>query len=134
MKKEFSKEWCSSKKPRKQRKYRHTAPLHIKARFMHSPLSKELREKYNARSLRLRKGDTVTVMRGSFKGKKGKVVKISLKDTKAFVENIEIIKTDGSKSQRPIDPSKLMIVELNLEDRKRLEKITKAAKSQDQKN
>ncbi|MCD6275005.1 MAG: 50S ribosomal protein L24, partial [Candidatus Aenigmarchaeota archaeon] len=51
MKQLFSKSWVKSKQPRKQRKYRHNAPKHIRQKFMHANLSKELREKYNRRSL-----------------------------------------------------------------------------------
>ncbi|MBS1194889.1 MAG: ribosomal protein L24p/L26e, archaeal/eukaryotic, partial [Methanomicrobia archaeon] len=43
--------------PRKQRKARYTAPLHIKGKFLSATLSKELREQYKRRSLRVVKGD-----------------------------------------------------------------------------
>ena len=42
MKKIFSKHWKSSKQPRKQRKYRAKAPLHIKRKLLNVNLSKEL--------------------------------------------------------------------------------------------
>ena len=73
MKKEFSTSWIGSKQPRKQRKYRHNAPLHIKSKMMGSHLSKELRKKYGTRSVRIRKGDEVKIMIGKFKGKTGKI-------------------------------------------------------------
>ena len=71
MKKKFSKKWKASGKARKQRKYVANAPLHIKKKFLSANLSKELRKKYG-RSLQIRKGDSVKVMRGKFKGKTGK--------------------------------------------------------------
>ena len=46
MKKTFSQSWKASKKPRKQRKYTIKAPLHIKGKFLHANLSKDLRKKY----------------------------------------------------------------------------------------
>ena len=63
MKAKFSKKWKSSKQPRKQRKYRAEAPLHVKHKLVSANLSKELRKKYGRRSFPLRKGDTVLVKR-----------------------------------------------------------------------
>jgi ribosomal protein uL24 len=51
MKEAFSKKWKSSKQPRKQRKYRHIAPINIVRKFLSSPLSKELKIKYNKRNI-----------------------------------------------------------------------------------
>ena len=122
MKTNFSKMWKRSKQPRKQKKYRYLAPLHIKSKFMASHLSKELRQKYNRRSISVRKGDKVQVMRGQFKKKIGKIAKADIKKSKVYIDGIEIIKKDGTKTLYPVDPSNLMILELNLEDKKRLKK------------
>ena len=84
MKKKFSTSWISSTQPRKQRKYRANAPLHTKHKFLSANLSKSLRQKYGKRSLPLRKGDEVLVMRGSFKKKRAKVVSISFRDSLKF--------------------------------------------------
>jgi len=119
MKQKFSKTWKSSKQPRKQRKYRHNAPLHIKQKFMRAVLSKELRKKNNKRSFSLRKGDKVKVMRGQFKKHEGKVDRISLKKFKVYIEGVEVSKKDGTKTTYPFDNSNLMITELNLEDKMR---------------
>jgi len=73
MKKEFSVKWIGSKQPRKQRKYRANAPLHIKRKFMSANLAKELRKRYGNRSFPLKKGDSIKIMRGEFKGKTGKI-------------------------------------------------------------
>ena len=121
--KKFSKEWKSSKKARKQRKYRIHAPLHIKSKFMASHLSKELRQKYGLRSKVLRKNDKVIIMRGNFKGKTGKVDVINTKDIKVYVTGVEIIKKDGTKIPKPLHPSSLMITELNLDDKKRFKRV-----------
>ena len=72
--KKFSTAWKSSSKPKKQKKYLLNAPLHLKHHFVQVHLSKELRKKYNRRSISVRKGDKVKVMRGSFKKHEGKVV------------------------------------------------------------
>lgn len=119
MKKKFSKHWKSSKSPRKQRKYRHNAPKHILRKFMSVNLSKELRKKYKKRSFPLRKGDTVKATRGQFKKKTGKVTTVLLKKSKAYVENIHLIKKDGGKAFYPLSSSNLQIIELNLEDKRR---------------
>lgn len=117
MKTKFSSSWKSSKQPRKQRKYRYNAPLHIKQKFVSSHLSKDLRNKHKRRSITLRKGDDIKVLRGRFKGKLGKVEKINLKRTIVYVSGIEMVKKDGTRFRYPIHPSNLMITELNMDDK-----------------
>ena len=119
MKKEFSKEWKASSQPRKQRKFLAKAPLHIKRKQLNANLSKELRSKYG-RSLILKKGDKVKIMRGKHKGKSGKITKIIVKRLKIYIEGIQTKKQDGSKVDVPIRASNLQIKELNLEDKKRI--------------
>jgi len=117
-----------SKKARKQRKFLFTAPLHIRRKMMAAHLSKELREKYKRRSLPLRKGDEVEVMRGEFKGKRGKVSRIDLKKYKVYIEGITRRKTTGTEVQVPIHPSNLRIISLNLDDKKRVEALERKIK------
>ena len=133
MKKKFSKAWKSSKQPRKQRKYRANAPLHIKRKMIASHLSKELREKYKRRSFPVRKNDVVKILRGSFKGKQGKVSKVDTKKMKVYVEGIVRTKKDGTKVPVPLDPSNLMIVSLNLEDKKRAKALERKLKEKESK-
>ena len=120
MNKEFSKTWKASKRPGKQRKYLAKAPLHVRKKFVSANLSKELREKHKKRNLPIRKGDSVRVMRGKFKGKKGKILRVLLKLSKVTVEGIQVKKLDGSKEDIKMQPSNLQITELNMEDKKRL--------------
>ena len=117
--KEFSADWKCSKKPKKQRKYRLEAPLHTKQKFTHSHLSKDLRGKYGKRNISLRKGDKVKIMRGKFRKQEGKVSRIDLRKTRVFVGGIESTKKDGTKRQIPLNPSNLMVVELNMDDKLR---------------
>ncbi len=119
MKKKFSTKWKASKQPRKQRKYIANAPLHIKKKFVSVNLSKELRKKHGKRNISVRKGDNVKVLRGKFKGKKGKISKVNLKTSKVNMEGVQVKKQDGSKVDINLQPSNLQIIELNLEDRKR---------------
>ncbi len=129
MKKDFSDKWIMSKQPRKQRKYSYNAPLHIRGRFMAAHLSKELIKKYNRRSIRLRKGDKVTILRGQFKKKTGKIERIDLKETKVYIAGVEMIKKDGTKVFYPIHPSNLVVTELNLDDKKRMAVVNKSKKA-----
>src|SRR3989344_4716648 len=116
MKKDFSKSWKSSKQPRKQRKYRANAPLHIKRKFLSAPLSKELKKKYNKKSHQKRKEDKVKIMRGQFKKKEGKVTHTNVKKTRIHVDGVQVTKRDGSKAFYGIHPSNVMLTELNLSD------------------
>ena len=111
--------------PRKQRKYRYNAPIHVRQKFMHSHLSPELRKKYLQRSLQVRKGDKVKVLRGQQKGKEGKVDRVNLKQEKIFLANIELSKKDGNKVPIGIHPSNVMIMDVDLSDKKRKQKISK---------
>ena len=129
MKKDFSSEWIRSKQPRKQRKYSYNAPLHIKGKFMSAHLSKDLMKKYNRRSIRVRKGDKVIVLRGQFKKKKGNVERVDLKKSKVYISGVEMIKKDGTKVFYPIHPSNLVLTELNLDDKKRIAIVNKSKKS-----
>ena len=122
MKAKWSSEWKSSKQPRKQRKYRYNAPLHTRRKFLSAHLSKELREKLGKRSLEIRKGDRVQVMRGKYRGIVGKVDMVSMKDSKAYLENVRKKKADGKEMLIALDPSNLMIVEI-AEDEKRFKVV-----------
>ncbi|MBW2966041.1 50S ribosomal protein L24 [Candidatus Woesearchaeota archaeon] len=123
MKKKFSRSWNKSKQPRKQRKYRYNAPLNIKIKFMGCHLSKELRGKYKKRSITIRKGDSIKVLRGKFKGKTGKIDRVDIKKSKVYITGIDVAKKDGTKALYPIHPSNLVINELNLEDKKRVKSL-----------
>ena len=121
--KQWSRFWKGSTKKRKQRKYRFNAPLHIKKRLLGAHLSKELRTKYQSRSLVVIKGDKVKIMRGSYKGKEGKVEQVNTKYNSIMVSGIEVTKKDGNKTKPLINASNVMIIELNLDDKNRVKKI-----------
>ena len=119
MKKKYSNSWKGSKQPRKQRKYRANAPLHTRHKMASANLSKELRKKYSKRNFPIRKGDSVRIMRGEFRGKTGKVAEVNMKKLKILVEGINRTKKDGVKVGVLFDISNLQIKELNLVDKKR---------------
>ena len=125
MKKKFSNKWNGSKQPRKQRKYRANAPLHTRVKMIAGHLAKTLREKYGKRSFNLRKGDSVKVMSGEFKGKTGKIALVNKNKLKVAIEGIQRAKKDGTKVNVLFDGSNLQIQELNLDDKKRLKSLNK---------
>jgi large subunit ribosomal protein L24 len=131
MKSQFSKTWNSSVQPRKQRKFRHNAPLNVKRKFLTVNLAKDLREKHNARNIKIRKGDKVKVLRGNYRTKTGTVDRIDITNLKIYVTGIEISKKDGSKAKVPLNPTNLQITELKLDDKKRKEKFTPKKKAED---
>lgn len=123
----FSNMWKASKKPRKQRKYRAKAPLHIKQSFLSSNLSKELREKHSTRNIPVVKGDEVKILRGQFKKLIGKVETVDHKKQKVFVKGAEVAKKDGSKSFYPLNASNIQIVKLITSDKKRIKNGKKSS-------
>jgi large subunit ribosomal protein L24 len=126
--KEWSNAWKGSKKPKKQRKFRYNAPLHVKRKFCTGHISKEIREKYGKRNIGIIKGDKIQVVRGQYKGHIGKVEKVNVKKCEIIIVGIEVQRKDGSKSTYPIHPSNVIITELNLEDKKRSMKFKKQSK------
>ncbi|VVB61191.1 50S ribosomal protein L24 [uncultured archaeon] len=125
MKSIFSKTWKASKQPRKQRKYRHNAPIHVRRKFLSAHLSKHLRKEYGRRSAKLRTEDLVKILRGEFNGKEGKVQKIDLSKSFVFIEGITKKKSGGKEFQVPVHASNVQIVELNLKDAKRVKALKK---------
>lgn len=113
----------ASIQPRKQRKARVTAPLHIRRKQVASHLSEELLLKYNRRSVPVVTGDEVKVLRGGHKGTTGKIVRVDTKARKVHVEGVNHKKADGTDIAIPLDPSNLLVVRLNLEDERRRDKL-----------
>ncbi len=107
------------KNPRKQRKRLFNAPAHIRHKLMAAPTSAEILAQRGIRSLPVRKGDTVRVMRGDHKGFEGKVSRIDLKHFRVFIEGLTREKVDGSTVFVGLHPSKIMIKNLNLDDKLR---------------
>jgi large subunit ribosomal protein L24 len=118
----------TSKQPRTQRKCKIDAPLHARGKMVSSTLSEELRQKYKKRSLPVRKGDKVKIMRGEFKNTSGEISSVDTKDYKVYVTGVTIKKVNGTEVERAIDPSNVMITELVLEDKERRETLEKKVK------
>ena len=69
---------------------------------MSGHLSKDLKTKYDVRSIPVRKGDTVKVVRGTFKGREGKVTTVYRKKWCIHVEKITREKVNGKLSHQCI--------------------------------
>merc|ERR1719163_976705 len=115
----FSKNVSSSR--RKQRKAYFNASSVERQKLMSAPLSKELRQKYNVRSLPIRRDDEVTVVRGSYHDREGKVTQVYRKKWCIHVERVTRDKSNSQTIPIPIHPSKVVITKLHMDkDRKAL--------------
>ncbi len=115
-----------SSKPRKQRKFRFNAPLHIKQHFAHAHIEKELKEKLKIkkRSIQISKGDSVKIIRGLKKGSSGKVIKVDLNKSRLFIDSLNRKNAKGKEHNIPININNVYITDLNLSDKLRLKKLS----------
>ena len=109
-----------SKQPRKQRKALYNAPAHARGKHLSATLSKDLRADLGKRSLPLRTGDKVRVLRGDFKGHEGEVLDVDYGSYKVTIEEVTLSKPDGTAVFLPVDPSNLMIIDANTKDDRRI--------------
>lgn len=114
-----------STKAKKQRRARANAPLHKKRRMVSAHLDSALMSEYNVRSLPVRKGDTVKIVRGGedFRKIEAKVANVDVRGLKIIVENVTVPKADGTQKPKPIDASDVVITKLDLSDPWRKEKL-----------
>ncbi|MFH0859911.1 MAG: 50S ribosomal protein L24 [Candidatus Altiarchaeota archaeon] len=118
----------TSSKPRRQRKWLSSAPNHKARKMTSASLADDLRGKYGRRSLPIRKGDDVEIMRGAFKGVKGEVLSVDPKTRRITVEGVNIKKSDGADVPRPLAASNVLITHLNLDDKERGETLERGGK------
>merc|ERR1719316_1456506 len=98
-----------------------TAPNNLRRKMMSAPLSKELRTKYNVRSLPIRKDDEVQIVRGHYHQREGKVSAVFRKKYCIHVDRVQRDKVNGQSHNIPIRPSKVVITKIKLDkDRKAL--------------
>jgi large subunit ribosomal protein L26e len=88
-----------SSQRRKSRKAHFSAPSSIRRKIMSCHLSKELRTKYDVRSIPVRKGDTVKVMRGNNRDREAKVIAVYRKRWALHLEKIVKDKTNGKRKR-----------------------------------
>ncbi|TFL07594.1 ribosomal protein L24 [Pterulicium gracile] len=104
---------------RKSRKAHFSAPSSIRRKIMSSSLSKELRGKYNARSLPIRKDDEVRIVRGKYKGREGKVTQVYRKKWVIHVDRVIRDKSNGSTAPIGVHPSNVVITTIKLDKDRR---------------
>eukprot|EP01130_Rhizamoeba_saxonica_P018997 TRINITY_DN9719_c1_g1_i1.p1 TRINITY_DN9719_c1_g1~~TRINITY_DN9719_c1_g1_i1.p1 ORF type:complete len:145 (-),score=39.25 TRINITY_DN9719_c1_g1_i1:78-512(-) len=120
----FNKGVTSSR--RKQRLAHFSAASGERRKRMAAPLSHKLKAKHNVRSLPIRSGDTVTVVRGRNAGREGKVITVYRKKYIIHIEKLTREKANGQVVHLPIHPSKVVINKLKL-DRARNALLTRKA-------
>jgi large subunit ribosomal protein L24 len=106
-------------KPGKNRKRRFNAPNHVRRKFLSAPLSPSLKIEYGARSMPVRRDDTVTITKGDKKLTEGKIIRVDSERSKIYIEGVTRNRMDGSMVQIPIRPENVMITRLELGDDKR---------------
>ena len=99
------------------------ATLQTRSKQMGSALSKDLQKKYGKKSARIIEGDSVTILRGEFKGVDGKISKISTQKSSVAIEGVKKEKTKGDKFDVYIHTSNLVITSLNSSDKWRMAKL-----------
>ncbi|PPQ98129.1 hypothetical protein CVT26_003173, partial [Gymnopilus dilepis] len=104
---------------RKSRKAHFSAPSSIRRKIMSSSLAKELRAKYNCRSLPIRKDDEVRIVRGKYKGREGKVTQVYRKKWVIHVDRVQRDKSNGASAPIGIHPSNVVITTIKLDTDRR---------------
>lgn len=99
------------------------ASYHVLSKQLGSHLSKDLRQKYGTRSIRVTIGDTVRVLRGEFKGVDGKVKEVNTLKNAVTIEGIKKEKLKGGQFDVYIHSSNLLVTELNTSDKWRIQKL-----------
>ncbi len=99
------------------------ATFQTRSKQLGSALSKDLHKKYGKRSVRVIEGDSVTILRGEFKGVDGKISKISTEKTSVAIDGVKKEKTKGEKFDVYIHTSNLVVTSLNSSDKWRIAKL-----------
>ncbi|MBM3896580.1 MAG: 50S ribosomal protein L24 [Thaumarchaeota archaeon] len=125
-------------KPTKIRNHQlYRASFHVLSKQLGSHLSKDLRQKYDTRSIRVTVGDTVRVLRGEYKGVDGKVKEVNTLKNAVTIEGIKKEKLKGGQFDVYIHSSNLLVTELNTGDKWRIQKLegtkSKSSKQKDTK-
>ena len=90
--------------------------LHKKRKSLSAPLSADLREDYGFRSISIREGDDVELMRGDYKGAEGEVTEVQTDSEKIIVDGVETSKVDESEVTVPVRPSNVKITNLEKDE------------------
>lgn len=100
-----------SAQPRKKRKFLYTAPLHARGKMLNVHVAKPLRATLKKRAVRVKKGDSVKIVRGKFKGLAGKVMAVTLRPIGINVEGAIVKKVGGKELPVLIQPSNVILTQ-----------------------
>uniref|UniRef100_A0A7R9WDJ0 KOW domain-containing protein n=1 Tax=Pseudictyota dubia TaxID=2749911 RepID=A0A7R9WDJ0_9STRA len=100
---------------RKSRKAHFSAHSEARRKIMSAHLSKELREKYNVRSMPIRKDDEVVIARGTHKDRTGKVITVYRRKYVIHVAGLTKDKQNGAPVQVGVQPSNCTITKLKID-------------------
>merc|ERR1711896_82717 len=104
---------------RKSRKAHFSAPSSVRRKIMSAHLNKELTHKHHVKSMPIRKDDEVIVVRGSHRGREGKVIQVYRKKYVIHIERVTREKSNGSTVNVGIHPSNVSITKLKLDKDRR---------------
>ncbi len=107
-------------KMRNQQLYR--ATYAAKSAQVSSPLSNDLQKKYGKKSIRVREGDSVRVVRGEYRGIDGKIASVLTEAGKVAIEGVKREKTRGDKFDVHIHASNIVVTDINDNDKWRIKK------------
>ncbi len=130
---------AKSSKPGKQRKSQANAPIHVKRKRIRARLQLDKPDERLAglRSVTIRVGDTVRVVRGDFAhggkrvgGKRnadpltGKVINVNSHNGRIFVEGATATKSDNKEEGVPVHASNVVVTKLDETDKLRMQHLT----------
>ena len=128
-----------SRKPGKQRKAQANAPTHVMRKRIRARLQLDKPDERLAgvRSVTIRVGDTVRVVRGDFAhgGKRvggarkadplsGKVLNVESKTGRIFIEGATATKSDNREEAVPVHSSNVVVTKLDETDKLRMQRLT----------
>jgi len=92
---------------------------HVRDAMICSSLADNLREQYARKSVRVKKGDNVRVMRGEYSGIEGKIEKVNTHRGTLAIEGVQREKVRGGNVKVQIHASNVQVIGLNLDDKLR---------------
>ncbi|MGC8556207.1 MAG: 50S ribosomal protein L24 [Conexivisphaera sp.] len=92
-------------------------------RALSAHLADDLAEEYGLRSIRVRVGDVVKVVRGSYRGVEGKVLRVYPEEGRLAVEGLTRQNSRGENVPVKVHASKVIVTKLNLDDKIRRERL-----------
>lgn len=138
-----------SKKASKQRLSQRDAPIHVRRKRMRARLITDDPDLKHVRSVTVRSGDEIEVLRGDFShpnsvkadsrgkrlgqprgrsGVKAKVASVDLKNGFIFVDGLSQSTADGKEEAVPISPSNVVVTKLYEGDPIRIKRIVDRSK------